>query len=91
MQRQLLNIRGRLRKRELDTRAKAKFDQQIVAISRVENVTTIYSDDEGLAKFASHFGIKTIGIADLPLSLDSADSAQGTLILDPPEPKAPPD
>jgi hypothetical protein len=34
------------------TRTKAKFDDQIVAIAAVEGATTIYSDDEDIAKLA---------------------------------------
>jgi hypothetical protein len=77
----LLEGGGRLRKIESDTRAKAKFDQQIVAIAKVEGATTVYSDDAGLKNFAARFGIETIGIAQLPLS---PDSAQGNLTLEPP-------
>ncbi|WP_158808721.1 hypothetical protein [Beijerinckia sp. L45] len=81
MLRALLSEGGRLRKLESETRAKAKFDQQIVAIAKVEGATTIYSDDVGLKNFAARFAIETIGIAQLPLS---PDSARGSLTLEPP-------
>lgn len=54
-------------------RTKAKFDEQIVAISRVENAQIIYSDDKGIAKLASP-KIKVIGIAELPLPPVQAQS-----------------
>lgn len=47
-------------------RTKAKFDEQIVAIAKVENVTVIYSDDTDIARIAGP-SMKVIGIADLPL------------------------
>lgn len=57
------------------TRTKAKFDDQIVAISAVEGATTIYSDDEDIAKLAEgRFGV--VKIADIPLP---PESAQGKL------------
>lgn len=65
--------------RDLDTRAKAKFDQQIVAIARAENASRIYSDDKGLAAYAKRIGIESIGIADLDLS---PESKQGSLPLE---------
>ncbi len=34
-------------------RPKAKFDEQIVAISKVENATTIYSDDPDIKRLAA--------------------------------------
>ena len=87
MQRALIPAAGRrIKATELETRSKAKFDQQIVAIARAEGASTIYSDDAGLASYARHANIDTIGVADLPLS---PDTAQGSLTLDPPEPVAP--
>jgi predicted nucleic acid-binding protein len=48
------------------TRAKAKFDDQIVSIAAVESATVIYSDDPDIKKLAgSRFDV--IGIAALPL------------------------
>lgn len=57
------------------TRTKAKFDDQIVAIAAVEGATTIYSDDEDIAKLAEgRFEVVKIGA--IPLS---PESAQGKL------------
>ena len=53
-------------KNEGATRAKAKFDDQIVAIAAIEGATTIYSDDPHIKKLAgSRFEV--IGVGDLPL------------------------
>lgn len=60
------------------TRAKAKFDDQIVAIARVEGANVIYSDDEDIKKIAGS-RIKVIGIEDLPLP---PDDAQGSFLLE---------
>ena len=50
-----------------DTWAKIKFDHQIVAICKVREVKTLYSDDPGLCNFAERMGIHTYALADLPL------------------------
>ena len=44
-----------------------KFDRQIVAIAKVANVSTIYSDDQNLGTFAKAQGIQVITIGELPL------------------------
>ncbi|MFZ1416573.1 MAG: hypothetical protein WAS73_18655 [Defluviicoccus sp.] len=59
------------------TRAKAKFDDQIVAIASVEGATTIYSDDEDIAKLAEG-RFEVIKIAAMPLP---PETAQGILPL----------
>jgi hypothetical protein len=56
-------------------RAKAKFDDQIVAIAAVEGATTIYSDDEDIQKLAEG-RLEVIKIAAIPLP---PESAQGKL------------
>lgn len=48
------------------TRAKAKFDDQIVAIACVEGASVIYSDDKDIARLAGG-GFEVSGISDLPL------------------------
>lgn len=60
------------------TRAKAKFDDQIVAIAAVEGATTIYSDDEDIAKLAEG-RFEVVKIAAVPLP---PESAQGKLPFD---------
>lgn len=46
---------------------KVKFDRQIVAIARVNEAHTIYSDDQDLGKFASSAGLKVVCSWDLPI------------------------
>ncbi|MFX6011401.1 hypothetical protein ABTE87_22180, partial [Acinetobacter baumannii] len=48
------------------SRTKAKFDDQIVAIARVERATVIYSDDADIAKLAGP-SVTVIGMASLPM------------------------
>ncbi|WP_316187907.1 MULTISPECIES: type II toxin-antitoxin system VapC family toxin [unclassified Bradyrhizobium] len=48
------------------SRTKAKFDDQIVAIARVERASVIYSDDADIAKMSGS-SVAVIGIAALPL------------------------
>lgn len=49
------------------TYAKVKFDRQIVAICKVNNVKTIYSEDSDIRKIAEAEGINVKTVADLPL------------------------
>lgn len=46
---------------------KIKFDRQIVAIAKVEGVTTIYSDDRGIVTLGAAEHIQVIGMASLPM------------------------
>jgi hypothetical protein len=58
------------RKKKLDdqeTWAKMKFDRQIIAIAKVNNVHTIYSDDTSLAAVGRANGLTVIPTWDLPL------------------------
>ena len=50
-----------------ETKAKVKFDRQIIAIAKVNSVKTIYSDDIGLGKTARLNDISVIETRDLPL------------------------
>lgn len=49
------------------TYAKITFDRQIVAIARVNNAHTIYSDDEGVKKFAERYSINVVRTWELPI------------------------
>lgn len=60
-------------------RAKAKFDEQIVAIAKLHGAVEIYSDDSDIRKLAPS-EIAVIGIAELPLP---PEAAQGSFNLDP--------
>ena len=57
---------GDLRAGTTTTRAKLKFDRQIIAIARVHNQTTIYSDDDDIAKLADPLEVQVIPIYALP-------------------------
>lgn len=61
------------------TWAKAKFDWQIVAIAKVANAHTIYSEDGDLARIGARYGLNVIKTDDLPLP---ASVRQGKLDLD---------
>lgn len=62
------------------SRAKAKFDEQIVAIARIERASIIYSDDEDIRALVGD-SISVRGIEDLPLP---PAEAQGRLDFQPP-------
>lgn len=68
-------------------RRKAKFDEQIVAIAKVEGATAIYSDDADIRKLVGD-AMTVAGMADLDLP---PVDAQGELMFDPaasdPEPE----
>ena len=49
------------------SKAKIKFDCQIIAIAKANNITTIYTDDEQLTKRAKKLGIEVISSEELPL------------------------
>jgi len=51
---------------------KVKFDRQIVAIARVHNVHTIYSDDHDVKMIAEEIGIKVIPCWELSLPVSNA-------------------
>jgi hypothetical protein len=44
-----------------------KFDRQIVAIALVSNAGVLYSDDDGVAKFAMGCGLAVKRVVDLPV------------------------
>lgn len=49
------------------TKAKIKFDRQILAIAKVQGASIIYTDDEKLAKLAKNNGIDVVMTWDIPL------------------------
>ena len=59
--------------------AKVKVDYQIVAIAKVENISTIYSDDRDIYNFGQRNGLTVIRTAELPLP---PVDPQGALELD---------
>lgn len=50
-----------------DTKAKVKFDRQILAIAKVAGVHTLYTDDKRLIARAAANGLKAVRMQDLPL------------------------
>ena len=84
LMRQRIAKLGTLRGDALDSRAKVKFDLQIVAIARVTRATSIYTDDDGLQKLATSLGITGKGIASLPLPPEDPQTALD--FTPPPEP-----
>ena len=60
---------------ENETRAKIKFDRQIIAIAKVNGVKTIYSSDNNLRAKAEANGITAVGMADLPLPPEPPQAA----------------
>lgn len=57
---------GDLRAGTTATRAKLKFDRQIIAIARVHGQTTIYTDDSDIAKLTDALDLEVISISALP-------------------------
>lgn len=57
-----------------ETWAKIKYDRQIVAIAKVNGANVIYTDDENLRKFALRRGLRVVGIADLPIPDEAAQT-----------------
>lgn len=49
------------------TKSAMKFDRQIVAIALVNGARVLYSDDDGVERFASSCGLATKRVADLPV------------------------
>ncbi len=50
-----------------NTWAKVRFDRQILAICKTNGAKLIYSDDEGIIKFAPKFGLEVVSTWDLTL------------------------
>lgn len=61
------SLTGGDKRGQTKTWAKAKFDWQIIAISKVANAHTLYSEDSDLERIGARFGIKVIRTDDLPL------------------------
>lgn len=69
-----------------DNWQKVKFDHQVVAICKTEEVSVLYSDDRGLANFARLNDIQVVSIADLPLPPSNAPLFDGIPELPEPPP-----
>ena len=53
------------------TKAKLKFDRQILSIALAEGIKTLYSDDIHLAKLCSKYDINVIKIHEVPIPYDA--------------------
>ena len=63
---------GGLRAGTQATRAKLKFDRQIIAIARTQSQTTIYSDDEDIFTLAEPLGLEVVPVHALPVPPEDA-------------------
>jgi len=63
---------GDLRAGAESTRAKLKFDRQIIAIARTQSQTTIYSDDRDVAVLAEPLALEVIPVHALPVPPEDA-------------------
>lgn len=68
--------RDRASRNSTSPRAKAKFDEQIVAIAKLHRAVEIYSDDDDIRKLAAA-DMTVIGIAELPLPPEAAQRSLG--------------
>jgi hypothetical protein len=55
------------------TKNAMKFDRQIVAIALVNGARVLYSDDNGVQRFASSCGLATKRVTDLPVPASQPD------------------
>lgn len=59
-------------KKKGEGKTKTKFDCQIIAIARTNNIDTIYTDDNQLKNRAEELGIKVVTSKDLPLNIQKS-------------------
>lgn len=62
---------------DVETKAKLKFDRQIIAIAKVAGVKTIYSDDKGIFTVGTANGMTVIKTWQLPLPVPKAQMDLG--------------
>lgn len=65
-----------------ETKAKVSFDRQIVAISKANGAHTIYSDDDGVRRFAERHGLRVVGTWQLPYPKIEAQRNFEELLVD---------
>jgi predicted nucleic acid-binding protein len=65
----------------ITSKAKIKFDRQIVAIAKVAQASKFYTDDGDLAILAKNNGMSVVMTWEIPLP---PNEAQGNLVLDEP-------
>lgn len=57
-----------------ETKAKVKYDRQIIGIAKVHQADAIYSDDRGLRTKAEAEGIRVIGLLEIALPPEEPQS-----------------
>jgi predicted nucleic acid-binding protein len=60
---------GQTRTKKAVALSKIKFDQQIVAVAKVQGVKAVYSDDKQVRSFAKECGMDAFGLADVPIPM----------------------
>jgi hypothetical protein len=55
------------------TKSAMKFDRQIVAIALVSGARVLFSDDDGVARFAAACGLAVKRVTDLPVPASQQD------------------
>lgn len=65
-------LAGDKREGVTDPWQKVKYDRQIVAIAKTENVSAIYSTDRGIHEHAKLWAIPVLHLADVPLRPSNA-------------------
>ena len=60
------------------TRARLKFDRQILAIARVQRENHVYTDDGNMRAFAEEAGFEVTGLQDIPLPVSTRQTALRT-------------
>lgn len=68
------------------SKAKIKFDRQIVAIAKVEGATAVYSDDDEVGKYAREADMDAYHLSDLPLPPEDPQTAM-SFDIEPGKPK----
>jgi len=66
--------RGDKRNGSKATWAKVKFDRQIVAISKINQISIVYSDDDGVRAIGTREGMRVLGVGDIPIRRKAQDS-----------------
>lgn len=93
MTRDAIDNTGKKRGKATGPWAKIKYDRQIVAIAKIAQATTIYSDDSDIRSIANAEDITVVGLADLPLPDEArqADLFKHQEVDDEPAPEKEPD
>ena len=72
--------RGKKVLNDVATKAKVKFDRQIIAIAKVAGATTIYTGDSRLARVAKDNGLDAVLTWELPLPPEKPQQELGLVV-----------